>query len=62
MYLRVAFLAFVLFVGHVLIGSVWGISLIGDLGELLLLTSASVFFVIAILQAEKLAISNTEDT
>lgn len=62
MYLRIAFLTFVLFVGHVFIGSVWGTSLIGDIGELLLLICASVFFVVAILQAERLAISNTEDS
>lgn len=62
MYLRIAFLTFVLFVGHVFIGSVWGISLIGDIGELVLLLCASVLFVVAILQAERLAISNTEDS
>ncbi len=55
MYLGLALTTFVLFVGHVFLGSFWGVSLIGDIGELLLLTCASVLFVIAILQAERSA-------
>lgn len=62
MYLRLAFLTFVLFVGHIFIGSVWGISLVGDLGELVMLICASILFVVAILQAEKSANSNTENS
>ena len=58
MYMGLALTTFVLFVGHVFLGSFWGVSLIGDIGELLLLTCASVLFVIAILQAERSAKSD----
>jgi hypothetical protein len=59
MYLGLALTTFVLFVGHVFLGSFWGISLVGDIGELLMLICSSAFFVLAILRAEALAISKT---
>lgn len=52
MYLKLSFLTFILFAGHILLGSLWGISLVGDIGELIILLCSSVLFVIAILQAE----------
>jgi hypothetical protein len=58
MYLGLALITFVLYVGHVFLGSFWGVSLIGDIGELLLLICATVLFVIAILQAERSAKSD----
>lgn len=53
MFLGLTVVTFFLFVGHIFIGSVWGTSLVGDVGELLILLCASIFFVVAILQAEK---------
>lgn len=58
MYLGLSFLIFVLYVGHVVLGSFWGISLVGDIGELLLLICTSVLFVVAILHAEASAKSD----
>ena len=53
MFLVLAIAFFSLFVGHVVIGSISGASLVGDVGELIILICASVTFVIAILDAEK---------
>ena len=55
MFLALAFAFFALFVGHVVIGSIGGVSLVGDVGEMIILICASVTFVIAILHAEKKA-------
>jgi len=52
MYLKLSFLTFILFAGHILLGSLWGVSVVGDIGELIILLCSSVFFVVAILQAE----------
>lgn len=54
MYLIAALITFALFVSHIFIGSVWGVSFIGDIGELIILLCASVLFVVAILRAERL--------
>ena len=53
MFLVLAIAFFSLFVGHVVIGSISGASLVGDVGELIILICASITFVIAILDAEK---------
>lgn len=58
MYLRLAILSFALFMGHIFMGSVWGASIVGDVGELIILLFTSVLFVIAILQAESSATSD----
>ena len=55
MFLVLAIAFFSLFVGHVVIGSISGVSLVGDVGELIILICASITFVIAILDAEKKA-------
>ena len=55
MFLVLAIAFFSLFIGHVVIGSISGTSLVGDVGELIILICASVTFVVAILNAEKKA-------
>ena len=62
MYLALAIAFFTLFIGHVVIGSVSGTSLVGDVGELFILICASVTFVIAILRAEKKAELQNQST
>ena len=53
MFLWVSIGLFALFVGNILLGSMNGQPLIGDVSEMLLLVAASVFFVAAILKAER---------
>jgi|GEM_PF-1225859 len=58
MYLLLSIVFFLLFVGHVLVGSMAGIAPVGDVGEMIILVLAAVCFVVAILKAEKAANSN----
>ncbi|NND92946.1 MAG: hypothetical protein HKN42_18965 [Granulosicoccus sp.] len=53
MYLFVSVVLFAGFVGNVLLGSMTGKPLLGNIGELLLLIGVSVSFVAAILSAER---------
>ena len=53
MFLLLAGVFFAIFAGNVFFGSVRGASLLGDVGELIILMFAAGFFVIAILQAER---------
>ena len=53
MYLIAAFVLFLCFIGNVLLGSMGEGPLLGNVGELLLLIGVSVFFVAAVLLAER---------
>lgn len=58
MALALTFLFFTLFIAHIFIGSLGGASLVGDVGELTILIFSVVFFVAAILKAEREANAN----
>ena len=62
MYLVIAAIGFLLFFGHVLLGKFTGTSIIGDIGELLLIIFASALFTIAILKAEREQEENRVDS
>ena len=55
MYLWVSIGLFSLFVGNVVTGSISGSPFLGDVSEMLLLALACIFFVAAILRAERIA-------
>lgn len=52
MFLIAALALFAAFLANVLLGATGGVRLLGDVGEMVLLFSASVLFVIAILRRE----------
>ncbi|MCL3882915.1 hypothetical protein [Marivita sp. GX14005] len=52
MFLIAAILTFAVFFANVAMGAFTGTTFIGDLGEMLVLLAASIFFVVAILKRE----------
>ena len=61
MYLLISIGLFLLFVANVAMGSVNGQSLLGDVSEMLLLMAVAVFFVAAILRAQRTASQSKVD-
>ncbi len=53
MYLVISGCLFLLFIGNIVLGSWQGKALLGDVGEMLLLSAVSISFVVAILHAER---------
>lgn len=51
--LKIALVLFLIFGTNVVLGSVGGTQFAGDLGELLIVISSVIFFVIAIIQSEE---------
>ncbi len=50
--LKIAFALFLVFGANVVLGSIGSSQFLGDLGELLIVISSVIFFVIAIIQSE----------
>ncbi|MDJ0820823.1 MAG: hypothetical protein QNJ09_03300 [Paracoccaceae bacterium] len=52
MFLAAAIVTFALFAGNVALGAFAGNAVLGDVGEMVVLLAASIFFVVAILKRE----------
>jgi hypothetical protein len=50
--LKIAFALFLVFTVNVILGSIGNTQFLGDIGELLIVISSVIFFVIAIIQSE----------
>ena len=61
MYLAVTMVLFTAFFGNVLLGSLGGKAILGDVAEMLLLVAVSISFVATILRAERARLRETNN-